>query len=589
MRIDAKRYKDQQHYKNHKFFFFGCIIFFVLILLIRLSFSPQNPLFFPAVFLITCINFYKTTTSDLKRKEVLLSFVFSVFFGLAISVGSSVHYIHIRAGISDNFLRMNLNVLAMGGIVSLVLWPNVVSLAKVDGKLIKRCLKKDHKKHIFWLAWALILSGWLPYLLSFYPGGIVGDGAITIEEALHEGLPSTNHWVVTYILFIRFFLRIASLLPVSDNQSLHIGIFLYVVFSMLFVSGTCAGVCVRISKHGFSIWFVWLCIAFYSFSGFFASHSMSLWKDATYGAGVVLLSLLLWDIRDTPKTLFLFTLLSLFLCFWRNNGIYLLLLVLIGLIVLLKSRAYKFIICGMAVVIITNVVTGPVYSAVGIKNDSLRQSASIPLQQIAATINSNVELSQEQKDILFIILPEETWRRNYCPALSDDLKNSIDDSVFEEHFRDFLRVWGQLLIPNFKIYVKAYLMQTLGFWQPFVHRGNYYDYWFGIQDIFSRGYHKIDIWEKITKISISENLMNQADFISSGTIVWILFLSTVLILMQPKTGYKRLLPILPLLGSWVIIMIATPIAYAYRYIFMLPLAFPVLLVLPFEQEKFTES
>ena len=103
----------------------------------------------------------------------------------------------------------------------------------------------------------------------------------------------------------------------------------------------------------------------------------------------------------------------------------------------------------MAVVIISNVVTGPVYSAVGIKNDSLRQSASIPLQQIVATINSNVELSQEQKDILFIILPEETWRSNYCPALSDDLKNSIDDSVFEEHFRDFLKGLGTITDTEF--------------------------------------------------------------------------------------------------------------------------------------------
>ena len=182
---------------------------------------------------------------------------------------------------------------------------------------------------------------------------------------------------------------------------------------------------------------------------------------------------------------------------------------------------------------------------------------------------------------MYNILPEETWKTSYCPSLSDDLKNSANQEYLNSHKKDFFLVWVQLLFPNFSTYVKAYMMQTLGFWQPGVYRGEYYDYWIGIQDLFEDGYTNTDYWNKWTGLSIKEELKKLVKFIPSGTIVWIMWFSVALIIDQRKDIKRRLIIFLPLISCWAIVMLATPIAYAYRYIFMIPLSLPIICFLPF--------
>ena len=110
------------------------------------------------------------------------------------------------------------------------------------------------------------------------------------------------------------------------------------------------------------------------------------------------------------------------------------------------------------------VVTGPVYDALGIRKDSLTESVSVPMQQIAAALSDGAATTPEQEAVLFRILPEEEWTASYHPTLSDDLKgNTALDAVYlETHFGDFLAVWVQLLPANFGTYVEAYLIADAG-------------------------------------------------------------------------------------------------------------------------------
>ena len=67
---------------------------------------------------------------------------------------------------------------------------------------------------------------------------------------------------------------------------------------------------------------------------------------------------------------------------------------------------------GLAAVVFTMAVQGPGYDALGIEKDGINESASIPLQQVAAVIQADRPLSEEQQDVLFTILPEKTWKEN---------------------------------------------------------------------------------------------------------------------------------------------------------------------------------
>lgn len=553
----------------------------------------KNSTILGLLIICTVYYFYKTIASDnIESRTKCVGGIYAVLLSLAIVAGSQVHYVGMRSKVNENYIELDLSCFLTGITLAVLLYPFIIFLLRFieKHKLSSNSIdiQQDYKK-FFLIAWLVIFSAWLPYLLTFYPGGLVGDGACTLEEALQAGIPNSNHWVVLYILVLKLFLKIGSFISTDIN----VGIFLYVVFESISFSAVCAAVATKVKQKGVPNIMAWVTVLLYAFSGFFASYSITLWKDALFSAAIVLLVLLLWELpcesKGSLRYCLKFVLLSLFICFWRNNGIYVLILCIVGIAVLLKKQGKHLLMAGVSVVLITSIIQGPVYDSLGIGKDSLIESFSVPIQQIAAVINEGAELTDYQQEILFSTIPKEKWIENYCPTLSDDLKTATNIPYLEEHLSDFLAVWAQLLLPHLGTYVKAYLMQMLGFWQPGVYRGNYFDYWVGVEDFFDRGYEAKDMLQATTGISLKNILESRMEFIPSGTMVWLMFFALSAILCQNTNKRRRILVLLPLLASWLIIMIASPIAYAYRYIVMIPLAFPVIFTIPFFHNEACEN
>jgi len=127
------------------------------------------------------------------------------------------------------------------------------------------------------------------------------------------------------------------------------------------------------------------------------------------------------------------------------------------------------------------------------------------------------------------------------------------------------------------------MMLTLGFWQPGVYIGYYYDYFVGIQDILNDGYVNRDLFCELTGKSINNELLSMIKFIPSGTIVWIMWYSFTSVLAQ-KEKRRQLIVFVPMAVCWAVVMLACPIAYSYRYILMIAIALPVILYLPFHED-----
>ena len=516
---------------------------------------------------------------------------YATLLSLAVVAGRDVHYAGMEGGADVNFIDWGADSLLASLALAVLVCPAVLALYRFALRRQLTPAQARPSRLSVWLAmWALIFVCWTPYLLTFYPAGIVGDGALTLEEALTPGVPSSNHWVVPVILTMRFFLWLGSLI----SADLHVGVFLYALAQSLLFSAVCAAVAYRLWRAGAPRWAAWGSAAIYAVSGFFASYGTALWKDALFAAGVVWLALQLWQLPQAEpgwKQCLNFTLTALFLCFWRNNGLYVLLLCLAALTVLMRRRAKRLLACGLAAVIFAMVVTGPVYDALGIRKDTLTESVSVQKQEIAAAQSHGAATTPEQEAVLFRILPEEEWTASYHPTLSDDLKGNtaLDAAYLETHFGDFLAVWVQLLPANFGTYVEAYLMQTLGCWQPGVFQGSYTDYWIGVQDVAGRGWHSTDWIETLTGRSLSQLLQRSTRFVPSGTMVWVMFLVLALVLAQGQGRRARLLVLAPFAASWLVLMLAMPIAYAYRYILMLAVGLPLLCLLPFAGQTLREK
>ena len=512
--------------------------------------------------------------------------VYSFLFSFAVLAGRHVHYTgNMRGNISENYIFFGRTFILQWCVLFLLTFPCTMIIAYFIEKKRIKCINTPIKKKIFLIYWMIIFVCWLPYLLSYYPGGLVGDGACTLEYALDSGIPKSSHWGVMYILVLRLFLKIGTLI----SSDINVGVYCYVITECILFSGACALVAFKLAKHGFPGWVSWVTVIMYAVSGFFASYSITLWKDGLFSAAVTIFILLLWELQQEKQLsvnyYILFTLIVIFICFWRSNGVPVMILCTLGITVLLKRKGIKLVALCSAVVVFVSIIQGPVYDALEIKKDTLVESMSVPIQQIAAVINSEDDLTAEQESILYNMIPRDKWFANYCPTLSDDLKNSVDQIYFSEHISEFMRVWVELLPSHLKTYIKAYMMQTLGFWQPNVSYGNYFDYWLGVEDIFERGYSGRDLFMEFTGFSIQPVLSKLTFFIPSGSMVWILLYAVALEFRRENKKQNFLIILWPLVSCWAAIMLAAPIAYAYRYIFMLPLSLPIIIASQFEMTE----
>ena len=514
--------------------------------------------------------------------------IFTFLFSIAFIMGKQVNYVYIRSSMQENYITLDIKACLSIFTFCAIIFPIfnkltdfILSIKTSDEK--KEKIIKDLP--FFFIAWLSIIICWMPYLLSFYPGAIVGDGAKTLKFALTPEWQLSNHWIVLYILVLRFFFWLGRFF----TEDINFGVFLYVCTEYLVFSCVCAFVAYKLRKKGAPVMLQWGTVLMYAISGFFASYGITLWKDGIFSAAVILLILLLWDMPLNKKLsvgyCVKFGLIGLFLCFWRNNGIYVVAFTAIFVLIIIRKQALRLLIPSIIVIVCTLVIQGPVYDALNIKKDNIVESLSVPIQKVAAVIGEGRELKDSQKEILFNIISEEDWKNAYTPTLSDDLKNASDREYLTEHAKDFLVVWAQLLIPNFKIYVKAYMMLTLGYWQPGVYHGSYLDYWLGIQDFFEDGYVNTDLLYKITGRSFQEELTSIVKFVPSGTAIWFMWYAFTVILSQKEKRKKKILIFLPLIASWIVVMIATPIAYSYRYVLMIPMSIPIMCYLPFCKEE----
>lgn len=319
-------------------------------------------------------------------------FIYSMMLSFAIVAGRQVHYVKMRSKMNENFISFDIFSILKAILILLIIYPLIEMLIEyINNHMIKTTTNINTPKHLrrmFFAFWGVIFIAWIPHLLSFYPGGIVGDGAITIEAALKPGMPKENHWVVLYILVIKFFLYFGAKLGLSLSKS----IYLYVIVESLAYSAVCAMVGVKLKKHKIPNIFVYGSVLIYALSGFFASYGMGLWKDGIFSAAIVLIVLMLWEYPFGKKPSIAYcikiSLLMLFACFLRNNGLYTIVVCFVAFVILLRREYKRLILSCFAVVAITIIVQGPVYDCLGIKKDSLTQSFSLPIQQIAATVNS---------------------------------------------------------------------------------------------------------------------------------------------------------------------------------------------------------
>lgn len=477
------------------------------------------------------------------------------------------------------------------------------------------------KRRGFLLVLLLLLVSWLPYLLSFAPGSVLDDSLASITPWTN-GTPLTNHHPVVYSLLVGGFVYLSKILPLSLNAA----VFLYSLVQSVCLAGTLAALFYRLQRAGARRWVLAAGIAYAMIVPYFPAYAMILWKDPLYSCALLWLSMLLFDAVRKEGGLsgrawqVKWSLALLGTAFLRNNGAFCLLFMAAAL--LLSGQRKQFFCTACMTVIVALLfftVQHTVYPLCHIADTEYTEKIGIPLQQLAATVAYKGKMGEEEREFLFKIMPEQEWKARYAPCLADKIKwtDGANMEYISQNKRSFWKVWGNLLLKNPAIYLRAYGMDTFGFWVPGVqNRYGYVDLYITENNL---GLHQTDLVQKLFGSTIRPLLKKRMIWIGSGTLLWMTLGGMLLdILCREGSGSKisgregsgSKIPgskisgrkisnskisggegekggkgdwiiYLPALGNVLTVFIATPVAFSLRYVYVFAIGLPLYVLLPF--------
>lgn len=444
-------------------------------------------------------------------------------------------------------------------------------------------------KAVWLFSGILLFICWIPFLYFFYPGNISGDSVACITRAIGKaGL--SNQQPVFYILFLRFFCWLAGLF----GKSVNVGVALFLCVQAAAMAAMLGYLPSWIAKRGFPRWISIPVLAYFILNPVFPMYAVTAWKDVLFGGLMLVYILNLSDIvqKDSEwllsaRNFIWFLLLNLLLCFMRNNGYYIVFVTLIVLAVLCRRNWKRLVPAFLAVLIVVPVIQGPVYRKCGIAASPFAESVGIPLQQMARTVATNGTMTADQKDFLNHLLPLDEMKKTYKPHTADGVKFNpkFSNAFLEKNKGEFLKVWFQMLGPNFNCYVKAYLAETLGYWHPGTTS---WVVWYGVgsgygaeSDGLTTG--GISPWNHLTApvksfVSAYTNHLSR-NLLNIGLLFWAAVFSAMMLFHRGKK--REFLSLLPLFLLWLTLMAATPTYCEFRYMFAFATALPLCAILSF--------
>lgn len=439
------------------------------------------------------------------------------------------------------------------------------------------------KRSVFWCTFFFLFAIWFFFFLVFYPGTAMND---TIYILRNPKELCYQHPVL-YILYTYAFYRIG---VACGNPSL--GLALLSLVQTLAMDYVVSYAITYLYKKKAAMW---LCIVFacyFAFVPLFFTYAVSAIKDTPFSICLFYFCVLLLELAESRGELLNDTKYCLkcmlTICVitgFRSNGVMIMIGALVLLLVVYK-RYWKQMLVSFLLPIGVSCILSEFFMPVGVEK-LFQEKVAIPLQQVSAVVASGGELTAKQEEYLYRLLPEEKWQ-NYAPSCADNIKwdDEFDRQYLNETKAEFLKIWVELFPENVSTYVQAYIMETYGIWGLETRNGEQYY----VKDIYPNDlglYQDSPLPEGIRKL-VYTYYCNRFTYryLSEGTAFLILFGVTLMMLYAKK--YQAAAAFSPIWMCFVSLMVATPIAFAFRYVFVMALLFPFLLIMPFwilEEER----
>lgn len=532
------------------------------------------------IFCFICIIFFKYFKLSRKNKDLIL---ISLFLSLLLVFGSlCLELIDSRnVSVFNQLLTMKSIITFIGnfGFIYTILTFLMPKLLKLGITTEKQ--KKLRSKKVFLISLIILIICWLPYFLSFFPATISPDGMGIFYKSQSHLVMMDNH-TFAYAIFLRVCCIIGEFLFNSTD-----GVLATCTFIQLFLMATIfASLITFLYKKNINKKVIIGVMIYFAINPLFGYYSVVMWKDILFSCFVVLLTISCYNMIEhrnklTKKDYISFILSSFLVIFFRNNAIYMYFILAIITFIFFRKYYKQFILIFILIIGTYFVVKGPVFDYFNIYKSGSAEYLAMPMQQIGRMVYKGVDLTKKEEKMISKVLDVDIMKDAYNPRWSDGIKFNKDFNIrpFNENKGDYLKLWLELVVKYPKVTLEAYSISTLGYWYPNIVDRAY-------ENSIVENNYGIKMKPKAPQaIQKYVAFMGRRDIpivsllVSIGLMMWLVFLSIYIIIKNKKYNYLYIY--VPVIGTWLTLLIASPVYNEVRYIYSLFTTLPLLLLCPY--------
>ena len=442
---------------------------------------------------------------------------------------------------------------------------------------------------VFAAVTAVLFLFWLPFFMIRFPGGLTDDSLnqLLIVTGVY---PKSNHHPYIHTLAIGFLYKLG--LKLFGNAPEY-GIAVYSVVQMFLMAMAYAYFITAAFRFRVKKWFIIASMVFYMFPGYNIQYAFTMWKDIPFAGFVLVYSTALWryllknDKENKMPELIVMLFSGIGVCLFRSNGLYAFIVMALFIVgYSIKKKNLKLSGVTAAALVISLIVHGPVYSALGVAPPDPIESLSIPTQQIAAIVAEGKPISDEDKELLSRVVDLEQVPECYKEYISDPVKKLVRETGDQNYLindrEQYFKLWIRLGKQYTFEYLNAYVNQTCGYWYPDNFLWIYPNQSAISEEFVYQPDHSVkegidmffdDIWNSHNEIPLLGILW------SCGLFTWTTIIAAAFALVKKKKK-ELMIYILPfcIIGT---LMIATPVYAEFRYIYSIVLTTPLYFMIPF--------
>ena len=396
------------------------------------------------------------------RKKLIISLIFGFLIGLSFVLGYQLEkYGMTLPGFSGKgkIFLLSLLIMIPAGLVTYV-------CLGITEKYPVEKPGSVRPKRVFFMSFIFLMGFRIPIFLAYYPAVMSYDFGRQLSEAVNGHKYFWDYQPLIHTELIRIFYLIGQKIGNLQVGMALLSIFQFTVLSLILAYSV--SVIYRVTGR---LWISVTLTAIYSLLPVHTLISVIMTKDVLFSAFMLLFICLIYE-RSLKKTILIdvaLVLTAVLNITFRKNSVYAMVVLIIGFLLYEKTLKEKLLSALLIVVCIG--------SGIGVQNamiygfDVIRgnnsEMYSVPMVQFMRVYENQTEnLTDEQYDMIYKVLPLEIDGLSYNPYFADTVKNFTDyrDDIWSGSPKAFSKEWLALAKAYPNDFIDAFLSLNRGYW-----------------------------------------------------------------------------------------------------------------------------